>query len=201
MAIRGQKPRLVSVSDTTPHPSPAPVHQLAALCSALLPEKIPQRRPETHFSRLPEADEGMENEKNLRGGQREHGSAGRGFSAQGPLHGLLFSILLGQGRGGWYFSLSPSTKVPWPRLFPTERTNRKEKPFFGISAWKHSRLVIRIFRIDSESKSQCVTHTQAGLGWVGAQGVWGVSTEVFPLSSPPSPKPPRTTTPHPPFLN
>ena len=169
----------------SPTPSPAPVHQLAALCSALLPEKIPQRRPETHFSRLLEADEGMENEEKFEGGQREHGSAAFSWDRDG-VGGISPLPLLQRFHG--------------LACFLPERTNRKEKPFFGISAWKHSRLVIRIFRIDSESKSPvCNSHPgRPGLG--GGQGGVGVSTEVFPLLSP-LPNLHRPPLPHPPFLN
>lgn len=201
MAIRDQKPRLVSVSDTTtPHPSPAPVHQLAALCSALLPEKIPQRRPETHFSRLPEADEGMENEEKFEGGQREHGSAGRGFQLRAPFTASFSAFSWDRDGVGGISPLPLLQRFHGLAYFLPERTNRKEKPFFGISAWKHSRLVIRIFRIDSESKSPvCNSHPgRPGLG--GGQGGVGVSTEVFPLLSP-LPNLHRPPLPHPPFLN
>lgn len=136
----------------------------------------------------------------MRGAKGNAALLARVFSSGHPSW-PLFQHSLGTGTG---VGVTP----PLPLLqrfrglayFLPERTNRKEKPFFGISAWKHSRLVIRIFRIDSESKSPvCNSHPgRPGLG--GGQGGVGVSTEVFPLLSP-LPNLHRSPLPHPPFLN
>lgn len=119
------------------------------------------------------------------GCKRELGTADRSFQARIPFTTILF---WGFSQESGYHASSPSSiRFHGLSYFLTERTNHKEKPFFGILAWKHSRLVIRIFRINSESKSPaCNSHP--GLGWVKAKGAWGGEHRTISTSSPPLPK-------------
>lgn len=80
--------------------------------------------------------------------------------------------------------------------FLKERTSHREKLTFGIFAWKHSKSVIRIFRVEKlYPNPQCAAHTQA---WVGRGQ--GMGAEHRTISSP-LPSFPQTLLPHPPFLN
>lgn len=131
----------------------------------------PQRRPEAHFYRLPEVDEITQNQGKF---WLQRGSLHRcpDFAAQDSLPNHPWGFAQ---ESGFHSSLPSSIRFRDLSYSLTKRTNHKEKPSFGILAWKHSRLVIRIFRRSSESKS-AVCGSHPGLGWGGA-GVWGVNTE------------------------
>ena len=187
---------MVSVSDTTtPAPRPAPVHQLAALCSSGLLcflEKSPKGDQKPTSPGFRKWTKAWRTRKNV-GGKKEHSSVGRGFQLRAPFTASLSAFSWDRDRVGGMPPLPLLQRFCGLAYFLPERTNRKEKPFFGISAWKHSRLVITIFRIDPESKSPvCNSHpSRPGLG--GGQGGVGESTELFPLLSPFS----QTPTDHP----
>lgn len=76
----------------------------------------------------------MENEEKFEGGKRERGSAGQGFQLRAPFMASFSAFSWDRDRGGCYASSPPSTKVSWPRLFPT----RKNQPQGKTILWNLS---------------------------------------------------------------